>query len=125
MARGGGSGAATAHKTHLAPGFAAPGVPGKQEGTQAQTLRLQIQLPPPDSLQPGWINQPVGSWLPPHASTLTSLGRDKPLPGSHSAWACPHASALLLTAGCSWPFPKEPREDRPSSGYVPECLLGT
>lgn len=124
MARGGGSEAATAHETHLALGFVAAGVPGKQEGTQAQTLRLQIQQPPPDSLQPGWINQPIGSWLPPHASALTSLGRDKPLPGSHSAWACPCASTLL-TAGCSWPFPKEPPEDRPSSGYPPEHLLGT
>lgn len=53
--------AATAHKTHLSPGFTAPSVPGKQEATQPQTLRLQNQLLPPGSLQPGWINRPEGT----------------------------------------------------------------
>lgn len=49
---------AAAHKAYLALGFAAPTLPGKQEATQPQALRLQIQLLPPASLQPGGINQP-------------------------------------------------------------------
>ena len=69
--------AATSHKTHLAPRVAAPSVPGKREAIQAPSLRRQIQLPLPDSLQPGWLNQSIGSWLPPHANTLTLLGRGK------------------------------------------------
>ena len=73
--------AATSHETRLAP-RAAASVPGKREAIQPPPLKWQIRLPLPDSLQPGWLNRSIGSWLPPRASTLTSLGR-----GRHSSLA--------------------------------------
>lgn len=105
-----GKGAATAHKTYLVPGFTVPSVPGKQKATQPQTLRLEIQLLPPDSLQSGWINQCRRIRPPPTCQLPNLTGkRSATPPCPHSSGHCHHQalqSLLQCVQGLSSKSPK-------------------